>query len=49
MSREGNIKVFEDTKKYFDKLSDEIKYSEENTEIILENDELDSNEGVQMV
>lgn len=45
MSRESNIKVFEDTKKYFDKLSDEIKYSEENTEIILENDVLDSNEG----
>ena len=45
MSRESNIEVFEDTKKYFDKLSEEIKYSEENTKIILENDVLDSIEG----
>lgn len=45
MSRENNIEVFEDTKKYFDKLSEEIKYSEKNTKIILENDVLDSIEG----
>lgn len=45
MSRESNIEVFEDTKKYFDKLSKEIKYSEENTKIILKNNVLDSIEG----
>ena len=35
MSRESNIEVFEDTKKYFDKLSKEIKYSEDNNNIII--------------